>query len=80
MQVSLLTQKELKAHDLLIELFGAMDKLSPQGQEKVYQRWLMLKLMEPHDVEEFKRNLHRVHAPVTNPDRITLSSGGAGII
>lgn len=80
MDISVLTQKEVKAHDLLFHLLGAMHKLSPQGREKVYKRWLMLKLVEPDGVEWFKSNLERVHAPIDNPDRITLSKGGASII
>lgn len=80
MEVSVLTAKEVKAHDLLIHLTGAMLKLSPQGREKVYKRWEMLKMFTYEDVVWFNKLLARLDAPIVNPDRITMSKGGASII
>jgi len=80
MEVSLLTQKEVKAHDLLIHLTGAIIKLSPQGREKVYKRWMMLRMMLPEDIAWFRRLIARVDAPIDEPTKLVISKGGSSLV
>jgi len=75
-KVSLLNQKELRVHDLFIELISAMSKLDPRSQQKVYDRWIMLKLLTPQGIDQFKENLVRVNSPIDNPTQVTISEGG----
>lgn len=76
LEISILTKKEIEAHDYLIHLTQAVSKLSPNGKEKVYQRWLMLKMMTPDELEWFKRLLSRVSQPTSDPSQVVMSKGG----
>lgn len=58
--LSILSTRELKAHDLLIELFGALQKLSPTSREAVYKRWIMLHLLTEEELIHFKSIIERV--------------------
>jgi hypothetical protein len=74
--VSILSPRELKAHDLLIELFGALEKLSPASREKVYKRWIMLKLFTEQELHHFVLQFSRVINVGGEPDRIVVSDKG----
>lgn len=59
--VSLLSKRELVAHDLLITLSSSMAKLSPSSRENVYKRWRMLHMLTEQELTNFKSWLERVN-------------------
>lgn len=61
MNISVLTTREVRAHDLLILLCGAVSKLSQQSREKVYHRWEMLHMCTPTELTTLKSLFERVN-------------------
>lgn len=61
MELSILTKREVEAHDTLIQLFSRLDKLSEASLEKVFRRWQMLHLMTDEELTAFRAQLTRVN-------------------
>lgn len=76
-EISVLSNRELKAHDLLIQLLGAMSKLSFESRHVVYDRWRMLNLLTTDDLTRFEINIQRILKPVPNPTKVVVSEGGS---
>ena len=60
-RLSLLTQREVEAHDTLIRLAQRLAHLKPPSVDRVFERWDMLHMVEgPEEQQFFRQWLKRV--------------------
>jgi len=59
--ISILTPREITAHDALIDLMRKMGKLSEPSRIQIYRRWIMLHMITEEELTVFKSWLSRVN-------------------